>query len=104
MHANELQIPPPAAADPEAFEMLRAWAAGGRQWVTLKGLHHRDPAVWGVFLADLVRHIARSYYLNYGNDLSEATKAIAAAYEAEMKNVTDWGEGALVGSKKLLDD
>jgi hypothetical protein len=97
MHQNELPIPPEAANDPQAFEMMRAWAAGGRQHVSLMGPHYRDPAVWGVFLADLVRHIARSHHLNYGDDLSKTTRAIRAAYEAEMKDVTDWGEGTLLG-------
>ncbi len=95
MPQKELQIPPQAEGDPNAFEMLRVWAADGGQCVSLMGLNHRDPAVWGVFLADLVRHIARSYHLNHGDDLGDTTRLIRAAFEAEMKHVTDWGEGNL---------
>lgn len=76
--------------------MLRVWASRGKQDVILMGALHRDPAVWGVFLADLTRHIARSYHLNHAAPLSDTIKTLRAAYEAEIKNVTDWGEGSLL--------
>lgn len=95
-HPGELRVPPQSATDPEAFELLRVWATKGQQDVILKGLHNRDPAVWGVFLADLTRHIARSYHLTYATPLSDTIKVLREAYEAEMTNVTDWGEGNLL--------
>jgi Domain of unknown function (DUF5076) len=96
MHKNELRIPPQAENDPDAFEMLRAWAAGGQQHVSIMGPHYRDAAVWGVFVADLVRHLARSHHLNFGDDLTSTARTIRTAFEAEMNSVTDWGEGNVV--------
>lgn len=96
MHKNELAIPPQAESDPEAFEMLRAWAAGGAQHVSIMGPHYQNAAIWGVFLADLVRHLARSHHLNFGDDLTSTVRSIRSAFDAEMNSVTDWGEGNLI--------
>src|ERR1700684_4636799 len=58
---NELAVPPGAANDPKAFELVRAWVAQGDLHVSLQMGGWDDPTAWGVVLADLVRHVARFY-------------------------------------------
>jgi hypothetical protein len=58
---NQLVIPPAAANDPKAFELVRAWVAQGELHVSLQMGGWDDPSAWGVVLADLVRHVARFY-------------------------------------------
>lgn len=58
---NQLTIPPAAADDPKAFELVRAWVAGGDLHVSLQMGGWDDPTAWGVVLADLMRHVARFY-------------------------------------------
>jgi Domain of unknown function (DUF5076) len=58
---NQLTIPPAAANDPKAFELVRAWVAQGDLHVSLQMGGWDDPTAWGVVLADLVRHVARFY-------------------------------------------
>ena len=57
----ELQIPPQAAADPRARELVRVWAAGGKQHITLATGLWKDPATWGVMLVDRAKLIADAY-------------------------------------------
>ena len=58
---NQLVIPPAAATDPKAFELVRAWVAQGELHVSMQMGGWDDPTAWGVVLADLVRHVARFY-------------------------------------------
>lgn len=58
---HQLAVPPGAAADPKAFELVRAWVAQGDLHVSLQMGGWDDPTAWGVVLADLVRHVAAFY-------------------------------------------
>jgi hypothetical protein len=58
---NQLVIPPAAASDPKAFELVRAWVAQGDLHVSLQMGGWDDPTAWGIVLADLMRHVARFY-------------------------------------------
>ena len=92
---RELPVPPQAESDAQSVEMLRVWAAHGQQCVALAGTMYDDPAAWGIFLADLVRHIARAYHLTDGADLNRTVERLKMGFLAEMDNVTDWGEGSI---------
>lgn len=60
-HSNELPIPSAAANDTRDIELLRVWAAGGKQHVSLATGLWSDPANWGIMLVDLAKHIANAY-------------------------------------------
>lgn len=53
MKPTELPVPGAVHADPKAIELLRVWAAGGKQHVTLATRVWEDPAAWGIMLVDL---------------------------------------------------
>jgi hypothetical protein len=61
MKSTELPVPSAVDADPECIELLRVWAAGGKQHVSLATEVWEDPAAWGIMLVDLARHIASAY-------------------------------------------
>ena len=61
--AKHLEIPPAAARDKAAFEILRVWVAEQGQHVSLRSGAWEDPFAWGIVLADLARHIALAHKL-----------------------------------------
>src|SRR5213594_3493710 len=56
-----IDIPDQVRRDPTAEEILRVWRASDRQVFSARVEHWDDPAAWGLLLADLTRHFARSY-------------------------------------------
>jgi hypothetical protein len=81
-HDNELKIPPRAAVDEEAREVLRFWSARGRLHVTVRADAYRDPAAWGIVLADLARHVSNAYGLE-GHARADALARFRAGFDAE---------------------
>jgi hypothetical protein len=93
----ELAIPPAAAADPKARELLRMWAANGAQHVTIAADAWKEPAVWGIALVDLARHLARAYEQLGHGDAVEVLGRIRAGFDVEWSRPTDEGRGQLLG-------
>jgi hypothetical protein len=89
MHAHELPIPPQAVDDVNARELVRVWAASGKQHLSLATGLWNDPAVWGVVLVDLARHLARAYELAKGLDQNVALARIRQGMDAEWLEDTD---------------
>jgi len=58
-HPHELDPAPSAASG--ATEIARVWGARGGQYVSLDADLWRDPAAWGITLADLARHVANAH-------------------------------------------
>ncbi len=88
-HQGELDIPPAAAADRKAAEIARVWAAGGTQQVALRVGIWKDPAAWGILLADLARHVANAYREEEGRDIKETLARVRAGWDAEWDSPTD---------------
>lgn len=91
MHANELPVPAAAAYDTTARELIRVWAASGKQHLSLATGLWDDPATWGIMLVDLARHLARAYEQSNGVDQAQALDRIRAGMEAEWTEDTDPG-------------
>lgn len=94
-HPHALPAPPAAAEHDDSFEMLRVWAAGGGQHVTLMPMPDGDPAIWGVFLADLVRHVANATAMSQELAVDDVLRRIKEGFDAEWADPTDWAEGRL---------
>ena len=54
---GELPIPPAAGNDPGAQEVLRAWVADESLHCSIRTEAWKDPAAWGIFLADAARQV-----------------------------------------------
>jgi hypothetical protein len=101
MHARELPIPPVAETDARAVELLRVWAAQGKQHVSLAASVWNDPAAWGIFLVDLAKHVSSAYEQSSGKALSsgkafaETLLRIKQGFDAEWQCATDKPSGHL---------
>ena len=84
---NELN-PPPIAIDEKSVEVLRAWFSPeiGQQ-VSLKTTW-QDPGAWGIFLVDIIRHLANAYERE-GYDREAVITRIKELFDAEWERPTD---------------
>jgi hypothetical protein len=89
MHPNQLPIPPDAQNDSRARELLRLWAAHGKQHVSLATNLWEDPAAWGIMLVDLAKHVASAYRLNRERKFDDILGRIREGFDAEWENATD---------------
>jgi hypothetical protein len=95
MKLNQLPVPPEAKTDPRALELVRVWAAHGKQHVCLATSLWNDPAAWGVMLVDLAKHVAAAYQQSAGMDFTSALKRIKEGFDAEWENATDEPTGGI---------
>ncbi len=93
---NELIIPPAAKSDPKAKELVRVWAAQGKQHVTIAADAWKDPATWGIMLVDLAQHVANYYSQERGMSKEEVLARIKAMFEAEWQSSTSKAVGSVV--------
>ncbi|MCC4588610.1 DUF5076 domain-containing protein [Xanthomonas sp. NCPPB 1067] len=61
MHDGELIVPPDALADPDAFELLRLWAAHEQLHVSINSDLGGGAEDFGELLADLFEHASRMF-------------------------------------------
>ncbi len=95
----ELPIPPDVNSAGEAIELARIWAAAGKQHVSLATGLWNDPAMWGMMLVDLAKHVANGYHQIYGLDTEEALTRIKAGFDAEWGTPTDRPQGNLLADE-----
>jgi hypothetical protein len=84
----ELDPPPQAMGDPDASEVLRAWALPQQGQVVTLRTTWKDPGAWGLMLVDIARHAANAY-ANEGMSRAEALARIKALFDAEWNAPTD---------------
>jgi Domain of unknown function (DUF5076) len=92
----QLPVPPAAAGDARAIELLRVWAAHGKQHVSLATNIWNDPAAWGVMLVDLARHIANAYQQTEEQDYASVLNRIREGFDAEWGTATDEPSGKVL--------
>jgi hypothetical protein len=93
---NELSIPEKVRGDRSAAELIRAWVtASGDVHVTIKTDVWRDPAAYGIVLADLARHIANGFHQSQGKDVAEALRRVVEGFSAEIGSPTDTPTGQI---------
>jgi hypothetical protein len=78
--------------------MLRVWAAGGKQHVSIATGLWDDPANWGIMLVDLAKHIANSYEQSGGMDQARVLKRLREGFDAEWGSPTDSPTGTIAGN------
>ncbi len=95
-HSRQLPIPPAAADDDRAVELVRVWAAKGKQHVSLATGLWDDPASWGIMLVDLAKHVANAYEQTTGQNRDDVLNRIKAGFDAEWEKETDTPTGRLL--------
>lgn len=88
--ADERGLPIPTVVETatKAMEMARIWIVDGDQHVILSPNLWKDPAAWGLMLADLARHVA-SVYEAQGHQRAAVLGKIHEAFEVEWAHPTD---------------
>lgn len=87
---KELTIPPSAGTTPGSTEVLRAWIVGRDLEVSIISAFE-GPDTWGLLLADIARHAARSFAMDGICSEDEAMDRILNMFDAEMGSPTDLG-------------
>jgi hypothetical protein len=95
--SDQLVIPEAAKIDEGSFELLRVWVANKAQHVSLRSAVWKDPAAWGIMLADLAKHVANSYEQEAGLDRARTLRRIKDAIDVELGSPTDEPSGQLQG-------
>lgn len=88
-----LVIPPAAQRDERSIQMLNAWIAEQGFHCTLnigffEGQGHDEAEAWGVFLADLVRHIGNAWAEQRGMPAADTVAAVVASLQSELDDPT----------------
>jgi len=92
--AKEQPIPPDAAANPDAVEVLRAFVVDGGLSISFVRAFD-DPGMWGMMLVDIARHAARAFDKEGAMPEAEALAKITEMFEAELGAVTDAGQTSI---------
>jgi len=79
-----MNVPEHVTADPEASEGLRVCTVRDGQIFSVRVERWDDPAAWGMLLADLARHIARSYAEAGARTEPAAFQRVIAGFRAEL--------------------
>lgn len=90
-----LPIPISARNDPRATEILRVWAASGGQHVAINTGLWDDPAIWGLMLVDLARHVAKAHEQLGHMDSADFLHRLKQGFDAEWDAPTDLPKGGL---------
>ena len=82
------ELPLPKIEGGQVFiELLRVWIVDGLPTYVITGQLSKDPAQWGLVLADVIRHLGRAYEVN-GASLDHVIDRIKSGLDAEWNNPT----------------
>ena len=96
MRSTQLPVPVAVRIDPHAVELLRVWAAQGKQHVSLATGIWEDPANWGIMLVDLAKHVALAIQQSTGGEFDDILQRIHQGFVAEWENETDKPTGKIL--------
>ena len=87
---HELMIPP-FVQESGGTEVLRAYVdSGGGLSISFKSAFE-DPSVWGIFLMDVARHVARGYISEGRISEADVLAEIRAMFDKEWDRSTSLG-------------
>ena len=86
---DELMPPPSAIENAMSFEIARVWVADDAQHVALRMDVWPDPAVWGIVLADVARHVAQAYHHREDHDVEHVLERVLAGFQSELESPTE---------------
>lgn len=95
---RELAIPPEAAAAEDGFEILRVWAGGGTQHVTIRSDLCGGPVDFGHMLAHLCQHGANLYTEREKRPREEVLGEIRRGFDAQ------WSDREAKYTGSIIDD
>lgn len=95
LHSGALALPVEISSDEKAAEILRLWIrSDGANIAVLKPDALADPAMWGLLLADVARHVADALASSRDGDSKATLDRVRKGFDAEMANPTDVPSGS----------
>lgn len=95
MHDEELAIPPDTLTDPNAFELMRLWAAHGQLHVTISSDVGGGAEDFGELLADLFEHASRMFSQRDNAPLSQCRELMLGDFLRRTSSPEASLEGSL---------
>src|SRR5690606_14945697 len=95
MNDEQLEIPPEAMSDPEAFELLRLWAAHEQLHVAIRSDLGGGAEDFGELLADLFEHASRMFAQRDGVPLAECRELMLQDFLRRVESPKPSLEGTL---------
>lgn len=95
MNDEQLEIPPEALSDPEAFELLRLWAAHEQLHVAIRSDLGGGAEDFGDLLADLFEHASRMFAQRDGVPLAECRELMLQDFLRRVESPKPSLEGTL---------
>ena len=91
-------LPLPIRADQtsDVFEILSVWYVDDAPYITIKAGAWKDPAAYGIMMADLTRYIAHAYWEAEGRDKGETFLRILEGFNSEIEFPAGEPSGKLV--------
>jgi len=96
MYTDELRIPDGVLSDPEAFEIMRLWAAHEELHVTLNSDLSGGAADFGELLSDLFEHAARMFAERDGQSVEHCREVMLRDFMERIGAPKDSIEGAII--------
>jgi hypothetical protein len=93
---KQLPVPQAAVKDRNSVEIFRVWAVDNTQHVSVNAGLWEDPAIYGLVLADLAKHITNAYKQRLSRDPQKTLERIMAGFAAEMDSPTDTPRGQVI--------
>ena len=90
---SALDPPPSVSSDPQATEMLRLWAVGGKLDVAINiGSYTErgfdEAKAWGTIMSDFARHLSRALAQRYGKNEEQELAKIRDDFLRELVGPT----------------
>jgi hypothetical protein len=94
-----LVIPPAAQRDENSIQMISAWIAEKGLHCTMnvgmwESIGQNEPRAWGIFLADVVRHVSNAVGERTGVSADVTTSEIFESLRAELDDPTSPAKGS----------
>ena len=92
---KELIIPPAVLDDPNAFEILRVWAARQQEHVSIHSGLNGGAYEFGGMLGKLAKHGMNLYSQRFDKSINETLQEIIDGFENEVDNGSDDVKGEI---------
>lgn len=102
MYTDELRVPEGVLSDPEAFEIMRLWAAHQELHVALNSDLGGGAEDFGELLSDLFEHAARMFAERDGQTVEQCRNVMLTDFLARVKAPKDSIEGAILATGEGL--
>jgi hypothetical protein len=93
---NELIIPPAVFDDPNAFEILRVWAAHEQEHVNIHSGLNGGAYEFGGMLGKLAKHGMNLYSQPFSKSNKETMQKIIDGFENEISSASDDVQGEIL--------